>query len=75
VTEAHIFAVDPTRVDFTNTPMYISDVAMERLVGLLEQDPSTVPTTAGALADRLSLWPDPATGQALIGRLRVLAGK
>jgi hypothetical protein len=55
--------------------MYISDVAMNRLVGLLEQDPSTAPATAGALADRLSLWPNPAAGQALIGRLRALAGK
>src|SRR5712671_3293760 len=75
VTEAHIFAVDPGRVDFTDAPMYISEVAIERLVGLLEQDPSTSPTTAGALANRLSLWPNPAAGQALIGRLRVLAGR
>jgi hypothetical protein len=75
VTETHIFAVDASRVDFTNTPVYISDVAIARLVGLLEQDPSTAPTTAGALADRLSFWPDPAAGQALIGRLRALAGK
>jgi hypothetical protein len=75
VTEAHIFGVDPNGVDFTNSPMYISDVAMARLVGLLEGDSSTAPTTAGALADRLSLWPDPAAGQALIGRLRALAGK
>jgi hypothetical protein len=75
VTETHIYAVDLTRVDFTNSPINISDVAMNRLVGLLEQDPSTVPTTAGALADRLSLWPNPAAGQALIGRLRALAGK
>ena len=71
VTEAHIFAVDPSRADFTNTPIYISDVAME----LLERDPSTASTTAAALADRLSLWPNPAPGQALIGRLRALAGR
>jgi hypothetical protein len=55
--------------------MYTSDVAMERLVGLLEGDPSTASTTAGALAGRLSLWPNPAAGQALIGRLRALAGR
>jgi hypothetical protein len=75
VTESHIFAVDPSRVDFTNSPMYISDVAMNRLVGLLEQDQATAPATAAALADRLSLWPNRAAGQALIGRLRALAGK
>ena len=75
VTETHIFAVDPSRLDFSSSPMFISDVAMERLVGLIEQDPSTVPATAGALADRLSLWPDPAAGQGLIGRLRAIAGR
>jgi hypothetical protein len=75
VTETHIYAVDPSRVDFSNSPIYISEVALDRLVGLLEADSSTAPATAAALADRLSVWPDPAAGQALIDRLRALAGK
>jgi hypothetical protein len=75
VTETHIFAVDPSRLDFADSPMFISVGALTRLVGLLERDPTTAPATAAALAKRLSTWPDPAAGQALLDRLRALAGR
>jgi hypothetical protein len=73
VTEMHIFAVDPSKLDFSGTKVYISDVALTRLVGLLENDPATSPATAAALADRLSPWADAQGGPGLIDRLRTLA--
>ena len=75
VTETHIFAVDPSRLSFADSPMYISDGSMNRLVTLLERDPATSPATAAALADRLALWPDTPGDPALIDRLRVLAAR
>jgi hypothetical protein len=74
-TETHVFTVDQSKVGFAGTSAYVPAAALARFVGVLESDPSRAAAAAANLVDRVSVWPDPAAGSALVDRLRVLAGR
>jgi hypothetical protein len=69
-----VFAVDPAKVDFTGAPVAMSPSALDRLTGLLADDPATTPATAAALRNRAVTYPDPAAAAAFLDRLRARAG-
>lgn len=69
-----VFAVDPAKVDFTGAPVAMSPSALDRLTGLLADDPATTPATAAALRSRAVTYPDPAAAATFLDRLRARAG-
>jgi len=71
----HIYAVDPARVDFSGAGLAAPPEALTQFVRLLSTDPATSPTTARALIDRATTWPDPAAAGPILDRLRPLAGR
>ena len=74
-TEFHVFAVDPARVDLTDSSLFATPLALDRLVGLLVDDPATLPATAAGLAARATTWPDAAAATPILDRLRTLSAR
>jgi hypothetical protein len=74
-TEFHVFAVDPARVDLTGSSLFATPLALDRLVGLLVDDPATLPATAVGLAARATTWPDAAASTPILDRLRTLSAR
>jgi len=72
-TELHVFAVDPARVDLTDSSLFATPPALDRLVGLLVDDPATLPATAAGLAARATTWPDAAAATPILDRLRTVS--
>jgi hypothetical protein len=74
-TEIHVFAVDPARVNLADSSLFATPLALDRLVGLLVGDATTLPATATALADRATTWPDASAATPILDRLRTLSAR
>jgi hypothetical protein len=72
--ESYVFAVDRTRVAFGDRRMYITPEALDRLLGLLERDPSAARAAAIDLEARIQVTGTEAQNAPLLARLRKLAG-
>jgi hypothetical protein len=70
----HIYRVDPDRVGFEGSPVYVTQGAANRLVNVLERE-SVTASTAQKLAEHLALWPTGTRADDLLARLEALAGR
>jgi hypothetical protein len=74
-TAIHVFAIDPARVDLAGSSLFATPLALDRLVGLLVDDPATLPATAAGLAGRASTWPDAEAGTPILDRLKTVTAR
>ena len=68
-----MFAVDPTRVSFAGSSLYITGDALDRLLGQLEAAPAAARTAAANLLKRVSITDDGTRAAPLMERLDRLA--
>jgi hypothetical protein len=71
----HIYRFDPGALTFPTDRLHVSAEALERLVSSLEAGGSAGPLTAANLANEVVVAPASAATDALLERLRTLAGR
>ncbi len=71
----HIYRIDPAALDFPTNRLHVSAEALDRLVASLEAAGATGKATAAGLADEIVVAPASAATDALLARLRALAGR
>jgi 4-amino-4-deoxy-L-arabinose transferase-like glycosyltransferase len=71
--ESFVFAVDPARVSFAGSALYITADALERLLGQLEADPAAARAAAANLMKRVAITDAGTRAASLMERLDRLA--
>jgi hypothetical protein len=70
----HVYRIDPAALDFPSDAVHVSPEALERLVGQLEAAGEAGRDTAAGLADNVVVTPASPATDALLARLRSIAG-
>ncbi len=71
--DTYVFAVDPGRIDFTASPVYMTPDALAQLLDYLATQPRRAAVVATNLLTRIQLTGDPAKRDALLVRLAAMA--
>jgi 4-amino-4-deoxy-L-arabinose transferase-like glycosyltransferase len=71
--ESFVYAVDPARISFAGSPLYITPEALDRLLLQLEAQPDRARTAATNLLGRVSITSAGSTATGLMERLARLA--